>query len=101
MNENLVIKKLIETGSVARKPGSGCPTTETTVESAQSVEQLRQSQENAPGTHQSQRKMARTLNISRTRSSVQRILSKKQLKAYKRMQTTRLTTDVKKKRSTC
>ena len=28
---NRVIKKLIETGSVARKPGSGRPTTATTV----------------------------------------------------------------------
>jgi len=81
---NRVINKLIETGSVARKPGSA--TTATTVENAESVEQLCQSQENAPGTHQSQRKMASTLNISR--SSVQRILSKKQLKAYKRMQKT-------------
>ena len=93
---NRVINKLIETGSVARKPGSGRPTTATTVENAESVDQLCQSQENAPGTHQSQRKMASTLNISRR--SVQRILSKKQLKAYKRMPTTRLTTDVKKKR---
>ena len=62
---NRVINKLIETGSVARKPGSGRPTTATTVENAESVDQLCQSQENEPGTHQSQRKMASTLNISR------------------------------------
>ena len=93
---NRVINQLIETGSVARKPGSGRPTTAATVENAEIVDQLCQQQENAPGTHQSQRKMTSTLRISR--SSVQRILSKKQLKTYKRMPTTRLTTDVKKKR---
>ena len=37
---NRVINKLIETGSVARKPGSVGTTTATTVENSESVDQL-------------------------------------------------------------
>ena len=46
-----LLKKIDETGTVERKPGSGKKRTTRTVENVELVERLALSQENAPGTH--------------------------------------------------
>src|SRR6218665_78536 len=46
-----LLKKIDETGTVERNPGSGKKRTTRTVENVELVERLALSQENAPGTH--------------------------------------------------
>lgn len=94
-----VIKKIEVTGSTQRKKGSGRPATVCTDANAARTEELIASQEDRPGSHLSQRKTAQRLNISRT--GVQRIISKKlEFKPFKRIKTSRKSTEVKQKRKT-
>ena len=79
---NRMIKKLEETGSCARRPGSGRPRTALSENDKKLVEELACSQDE-PGTHLSQRKMARRLGVSRL--SIQRHLKCKNMKAFKRL----------------
>ena len=68
---NTLLKKIDETGSIARRKGSGRPT-EFTDEDIERVEELIQSQEGEPGTHLTSREVAAETGISRT--SVRRIV---------------------------
>ena len=70
-----LITKIQTTGTTDRKRGSGRPTTVSTPENVAQIEELAASQEDMPGTHLSQRKISRHLNIKR--ASVQHILSNK------------------------
>src|SRR6218665_1201504 len=52
-----LLKKIDETGTVERKPGSGKKRTTRTVENVELVERLELKQENAPGTHRTVRQI--------------------------------------------
>jgi len=69
---NDFLKHLKETGSVARKSGSGRPRSARTDVNIDAVNDLILSQEDAPQTHRTMRQISRDLNIHR--SSVERII---------------------------
>src|SRR6218665_3701092 len=54
-----LLKKIDETGTAERKPGSSKKRTTRTVENVELVERLALSQENAPGTHRTVRQISR------------------------------------------
>jgi len=93
-----LVKRIKETGTTDRKQGSGRPRTAATEENKAYVEEFIASQEEAPGTHKSQRKLASDLNVSR--SSVRRMTKELNLKAYKRIRVSRRDQNVKQKRKT-
>jgi transposase len=78
-----LVKKIKDTGRTNRKKGSGRPRTETTDENREYVEEVTVSQEDEPGRHKSQRKIASELNVSRR--SVQRMAKELKLMAFKRI----------------
>src|SRR5580692_9339893 len=69
-----LLKKIDQTGTVDRKSGSGKKRTSSTTEHVDAVEELVQSQENAPGTHRTVRQIAKEIGIPKT--SVHEIISK-------------------------
>src|SRR6218665_2398214 len=69
-----LLKKIDETGTVERKPGSGKKRTTRTVENVELVERLALNQENAPGTHRTVRQISRYIGIPKT--AVHEIISK-------------------------
>ena len=71
-----LLAQIDATGSAERKknPGSGRPRTARTIENVSTVEELVLSQDNAPGTHRTQRQIARETGISRR--SVARIIKR-------------------------
>lgn len=62
---NYLLKRLRETGTTDRLPGSGRPRTARTTENIDAVNDLVLSQEEAPRTHKTTRQIARELTISR------------------------------------
>ena len=84
---NRLVKKIEDTGSTSRQSGSGRPRTACTDENKDNVEDMIQSQEDLPGTHHPQRKIARELGVSQF--SVSRLAHKLKLKAYKRIRVSR------------
>ena len=93
---NRLVKKIEDTGSTSRQSGSDRPRTACTDENKDNVEDMIQSQEDLPGTHHPQRKIARELGVSQ--SSVSRLAHK--LKAYKRIRVSRRDEKVRSKRKT-
>ena len=83
-----LIKKLKETGTVKRKPGSGRPVTVCTKENMDMVEELVCSQEEKPHTHSAPRKIAEQTGLSR--SSIRRMIKRRSLKQFKRLKTPRM-----------
>ena len=79
-----LIKKIKETGSTERHKGSGRPVTATTEKNAPIFEVVC-SQEDKPGTHNSITQIAPRISISK--SSVHRLVDKKNLHCYKRLKT--------------
>lgn len=71
---NNLLKKIDETGSTERKPGSGKKRPTRTTENIELVEGLVLSQEGKPGTHSSVRQIAREMAISK--STVHNIIVK-------------------------
>jgi hypothetical protein len=69
-----LLKKIDQTGTVDRKSGSGKKRTSRTTEHVDAVEELVQSQENAPGTHRTVRQIAKEIGIPKT--SVHEIIFK-------------------------
>jgi hypothetical protein len=63
---NRLLKKIDETGTVDRKPGSGKKRTTRTAENVDSVQELVLSQDDAPGTHRTVRQISREIGISKT-----------------------------------
>ena len=61
-----LLKKIDETGTTHRKPGSGKKRTARTAENVSSVEELILSQENEPGTHRTVRQISREIGIPKT-----------------------------------
>ena len=61
---NYLIRKIDATGSVERRAGSGRPRTARTAVNIEDVEALILSQEDKPQTHQTQRQIARQMNMS-------------------------------------
>jgi len=85
-----LIRKIDATGTAHRRSGSGRPKTARNIAHVDAVEELVLSQEELPGTHRSQRQIARETGISR--SSVQRIIKKDlNLKCLKKFQAQELT----------
>lgn len=64
---NYLLKKIDLTGTIDRRPGSGRRHTLTATVNIARVEELVLSQENEPGTHKSQRQIARDTGLSRRR----------------------------------
>ena len=64
---NHLIKKIEATGSHERRKGGGRPAAASTDTNVLAVADLIESQEDEPGTHKSQRKIAAGLNISQSR----------------------------------
>ena len=95
---NRLINKIKETGSTARKEGSGNPRSARTEDNKDSVEELILSQEDNPGSHKSQREIARELSISQ--ASVNRLSKDLELKAFKRVHVSRRDQNVRSKRKT-
>ena len=95
---NRLVKKIKDTGSTSRQSGSGRPRTACTDENKDNVEDMIQSQEDLPGTHHPQRRIARELGVSQ--SSVSRLAHKLKLKAYKRIRVSRRDEKVRSKRKT-
>ena len=93
-----VLAKYRQTGSTDHMKGSGRPVTTMTDENLCQVEQLCQSQEDKPGSHKSQRQTARIIGMSR--SSVQRMLKRRRLHAFKRMRTSAVNANAKHSRKT-
>jgi biotin operon repressor len=79
--------KIKDTGSTYRKKGSGRPRTAMTDENREHVEEVIVSQEDEPGRHKSQQKIASELNVSRR--SVQRMAKELKLEAFKRIHVSR------------
>ena len=94
---NRVIVRIKKTGSAGRKKGSGRPRTARTAANEDKVEELVCSQDGEPGTHRSQRQISRKLKMSR--SSVQRIVKAKRMRAFKRLITPMMTLNVRRKRA--
>jgi hypothetical protein len=69
-----LIKKIDETGSIKRKPGSGRPRSQRTAANVELVEELVLSQDDRPQTHLSQRQISRSTGINRC--AIQRIIDK-------------------------
>jgi len=85
-----LIKKIDDTGSTAHATGAGRPRTARCDDNIQHVEQLALSQEDKPGTHSTQREIARELGISQP--TVQRILKKDlRFRCFKKRRATELT----------
>ena len=80
---NNAIKRLEETGSIDRQKGTGSKKSVMNEDLEAEIVDLAQSQEENPGTHLSQRKLARSVNVSK--STVHRTFKKHKLKNYKRM----------------
>lgn len=94
-----LINKLVQTGTTDRAKGSGRPRTARTADNITEVDDVIASQEDQPGTHQSQRKISRKLGISRW--AVQNIIEKDlKLKPFKRICSSRKTPNIKQKRKT-
>ena len=79
-----LIKKIKETGSTDRRPGSGRPTTICTEENMNLIEELVCSQEE-PHSHLAPRKISEQTGISRT--SIRRMVKRKNLRQFKRLKT--------------
>ena len=91
-----LLSKYKSTKSIERKKGSGRKVTITTPEVAAEVEELACSQEDQPGTGYSARSIAKHLKISR--SSVQRIVKKKQYTSLKRISAPQVKDDARQRR---
>ena len=98
---NSLLKRIQQTNSIERKKGSGRPKSSCTQENIEIVEDLILSQEDKPGTHLSQRKIAKQSGIHR--STVQRISSKiLKLKSFRKVKCQCLTElQMKKRRIRC
>ena len=92
-----LIKKIKETGPTERRKGKGRAVTETTEENASIFEELVCSQEDEPGTHNSIRQIAPRISISK--SSVHRLVKKKNLHCYKRLKTPQINSACHKRRA--
>ena len=95
---NKLVKKIEDTGSTSRQSGSGRRRTACTDENKDNVEDIIQSQEDLPGTHHPQRKIAHELGVSQP--SVSRLAHKLKLKAYKRIRVSRRDEKVRSNRKT-
>ena len=92
-----LLQKYKKTGSMNRKPGSGRPRTVTTEENMDLVENLICSQEE-PHTHLAPRKISDQTGISR--SSVRRMVRRRNLRQFKRLKTPRMSEATRDRRET-
>ena len=80
-----------------RQPGSGRPVTVTAEENEELVGDLIDSQEENPGTHLSPREIEKVNSISRT--SVRRMVKRRDLKQFKRVKTPRMSSTTQQRRT--
>ena len=92
-----LIKQIKETGSTERCKGSSRPVATTTEENASIFEELVCLQEDEPGTHNSIRQIAPRISISK--SSVHRLVKKKNLHCYTRLKTPQMNSACRKRRA--
>ena len=90
-------KKIKETGLTEHCKGSSPPITTTTEENVLIFEELVCLQEDEPGTHNSIRQIAPRISISK--SSVHRLVKKKNLHCYKRLKTPQMNSACRKRRA--
>ena len=95
---NRVLAKYRHTRTTDRKKGSGRPMTAMTDENLAEVEQLCQSQDDKPGTHNSQCQAAHIIGVSRR--PVQRMLKRRRLHPFKRMWTSAMNANARHSRKT-
>ena len=93
-----LIKKIKERKGSGRK-GSDRPVTTTTEKNASIFEELLCSQEDEPATHNSIMQIAPHISISK--SSVHRLVKKKNLHCYKRLKTPQINSACRKRRAEC
>ena len=87
---NKLLKKLRDTGTIDRRPGSGRPRSARTEENVEAVYDLVLSQDDKPQTHKTVREISRETGVHR--SSVSRIICKNlRLKCFKRRRAQELT----------
>ena len=79
---NRLIQKIVQTGSINRRKGSGRPLSACTTKNVKIVEEMILSQEDKPGSHKSAGRLAKELDISKR--TVRRISKRAGLKNYKR-----------------
>ena len=82
----MLLKKLRDTGTVHRRPGSGRPRSARTEENVETVNELVLSQDDKPQTHRTVREISRETGIHR--SSVTRIICSTCLKRCRAQQLT-------------
>ena len=92
-----LIKKIKETGSTERRKRSDRLITTTEEENASILEELVRWQEDEPGTHNSIRQITPRISISK--SSVHRLVKKKNLHCYKRLKTPQMNSACRKRRA--
>ena len=97
MTVHNLIKKIKETGSTERRKGSDRPVTAITEENASIFKELVCSQEDEPGTYNSIRQIAPRISISK--SSIHRLVRKKNLHCYKRLKTPQMNSACHKRRA--
>ena len=97
MTVHNLTKKIKETGLTEHCKGSSPPITTTTEENALIFEELVCLQEDEPGTHNSIRQIAPRISISK--SSVHRLVKKKNLHCYKRLKTPQMNSACRKRRA--
>ena len=92
-----LIKKIKEIGSTEHRKGSGRPFTSTTEENASIFEELDRSQEDKPSSHNSIRKIAPWISVSK--SPVHRLVKKKNLHCHKRLKAPQMNSACRKRRA--
>lgn len=97
MSVQNIIKKVRETGSSDRRPGSGRPATAVVQENMEFVLTRSTSDKEAPGTSMSERQMAAELDISQR--SVGRMKKLMDIRTFTRITTPRMTAGAKQRRS--
>ena len=97
MTVHNLIKQIKKTGSTEGPKGSNRPITATTEENTSIFEELVCWQEDKPGTHNSIRQIAPRISISK--SSVHRLVKKKNLHCYKRLKTPQMNSACRKRRA--
>ena len=96
-NVGYLLKKIIETGDIKRREGSGRPKSSRTENNINAVKELISSQENKPGTHATPNEISKMMDIPRT--SIRRIIAEDlKLQPFKKIKCQQIDTRTKEKR---
>ena len=96
-NVGYLFKKIVETGDVKRREGSGRPKSSRTENNINAVKELISSQEDKPGTHATPNEISKMMDIPRT--SIRRIIAEDlKLQPFKKIKSQRIDPRTKEKR---